>query len=393
MEDTVRLGRILGIPVGMHWSVLAIVALMIWALATGWLPQRLPDSSQAARYAAATVAAVALFGSLLAHELAHALLARHHGVQVEGITLWLLGGMARLHPTHDDPQVELRVAVVGPMTSLALAAVAGGLWLVLQGAALALAAEVMLWLALVNAILGVFNLVPAFPLDGGRAYRAWVWRRTGDRAAATRRAATVGRRFGTGLVALGILELLLLGAVGGLWLALVGWFISQAARAEGSQVAVQCALDGLCVADVMTPDPVTAPDWLTVDHFIDEIVTHARVSTYPLIDIDGTVTGLVTLRRLASVPLAARASTRVRDVAQQLDVVTISRPDEPAIELLQRLPTAPGVRALVLDHGHLVGIVSPSDVARTLEIALLRDTGTTPPDTGNRSSPGQVVRH
>lgn len=373
MRDTIRLGRILGIPVGTHWSVLVIVALIVWALTTGWFPERLPEASEAARYAAATVAAVGLLGSLLVHELAHALLARRHGVQVEGITLWVLGGVTRLQTTNGDPRVELRVAVVGPLTSLAIAALAGTVWLVLQATALGVAGEVALWLALVNTIVGVFNLVPAFPLDGGRAYRAWVWQRTGDRTAATRRAATLGHGFGHGLVALGLLELLLLGAVGGIWLAMVGWFIGQAASAEESQVAVSAALGGLRVADLMTPDPVTAPNWWTVDRFIDTIVTRGRVSTYPLIDLDGRVTGLVTLRRLASVPPTARASMRVSEVAAGLDAITISQPDEPAIELLQRLPTAPGARALVLDHDRLVGIVSPTDVARTLEIALLRD--------------------
>jgi Zn-dependent protease len=387
VRDTIRLGRILGIPVGTHWSVLVIVALIVWALTTGWFPERLPEASEAARYAAATVAAVGLLGSLLVHELAHALLARRHGVQVEGITLWVLGGVTRLQTTNGDPRVELRVAVVGPLTSLAIAALAGTVWLVLQATALGVAGEVALWLALVNTIVGVFNLVPAFPLDGGRAYRAWVWQRTGDRTAATRRAATVGRGFGHGLVALGLLELLLLGAVGGIWLAMVGWFIGQAASAEESQVAVSAALGGLRVADLMTPDPVTAPNWWTVDRFIDTIVTRGRVSTYPLIDLDGRVTGLVTLRRLASVPPTARASMRISEVAAGLDAITISQPDEPAIELLRRLPTAPGARALVFDHDRLVGIVSPTDVARTLEIALLRDDESSAPAATNARLP------
>jgi len=373
VEESVRLGRIMGIPVGMHWSVLVIAALLVWGLATGWLPERLPDTSQAARYAAAVVAVLAFFGSLLAHELAHAVVARRHGIEVEGITLWLLGGVARLQADGaGNARVELRVAVVGPLTSLAIAAVAAIGWLGLRVTDLALVSEVVLWLALVNAILAVFNLMPALPLDGGRIYRARLWARTGDKTAATRRATVVARRFGHVLVAIGVLEVLLLGLIGGLWLVLLGWFISQASRAEESQVIAGAALHGRRVSDVMTPDPVTAPDWLTVDRFIDQIVTGARMSTYPLVDLDGSVTGLVTLRRLASVAPAARATTRVRDVASGRDAVVTAHPNEPAIDLFARLQATAGSRALVFDDGRLVGIVSPTDVARALEIELLR---------------------
>jgi Zn-dependent protease len=373
VEDSVRLGRIMGIPVGMHWSVLVIVALLVWALATGWLPERLPDTSQVARYAAAVVAVLAFFGSLLAHELAHAVVARRHGIEVEGITLWLLGGVARLDTAgREDPRIELRVAVVGPLTSLGIAAVAAVAWVALGVTTLALVSEVVLWLAVINAILAVFNLMPALPLDGGRLYRAVLWARTGDKAAATRRATVVARRFGHVLVAIGVLEVLLLGLIGGLWLVLLGWFIGQAAQAEESQVMAGAALQGRRVADVMTRDPVTAPDWLTVDRFIDQVVTGARMSTYPLVDLDGSVTGLVTLRRLASVPPAARATTRVRDVAVARAAVVTAQPDEPAIDLFARLRATAGSRALVFDDGQLVGIVSPIDVARTMEIELLR---------------------
>jgi Zn-dependent protease len=303
VEESVRLGRIMGIPVGMHWSVLVIVALLVWALATGWLPERLPDTSQAARYAAAVVAVLAFIGSLLAHELAHAVVARRHGIEVEGITLWLLGGVARLDPAgREDPRVELRVAVVGPLTSLGIAAVAAVAWVALGATTLALVSEVVLWLAVINAILAVFNLMPALPLDGGRLYRAVLWARTGDKAAATRRATVVARRFGHVLVAIGVLEVLLLGLIGGLWLVLLGWFIGQASRGRrvsGDGRGRPAGTSGCRCHDARSGHRTRLVDRGSVHRPGRDRGADVDLSAG---DLDGSVTGLVTLRRLASVP-------------------------------------------------------------------------------------------
>lgn len=373
MNGSIPLGRVLGVRISAHWSVLLIAALLVWALAGGLLPTQVPEASEAARLVAAVITVGAFFASLLAHELAHAVVARRHGLTVHGITLWVLGGVSHLGDDHPTPEVELRVAVVGPLTSLAIAAVTGLAWFLLAATDLVLVREVTRWLALVNAVLGVFNLAPAFPLDGGRVLRAWAWRRTGDRVRATRQAVATGRAIGQAMIALGLLQVLLLGRLDGLWFALIGWFLTQAGPAEEARVVAGGLLREVRVADVMTRHPVVAPDWMTVERCIEAVVTPSGVSAYPLVDLDGGVTGLVTLRTLASVPGDERGSTRLRDVGVPRDRVPTARPDDHLLDVVARTGTAPGTRILVFDDdGALVGIVSGSDVTRAMEIALLQ---------------------
>ena len=373
MREHVRLGRIAGIPVGINLSVLVIFLLITLGLAGGRFPLLHPGYGPIAYALAGLTAGLIFFLSLLAHELAHALVARRNGVGVEGITLWLFGGVARLTGEASDPGAELRIAGVGPLVSLLLGAafflVAGSLGAL--GAA-GLVVDVFLWLGLINALLAVFNLVPAAPLDGGRVLRALLWHRHGDRLRAAVTAANAGRVFGSMLVGFGVLLLVAFAELGGVWFMLIGWFLITAASAEAQHAQLQGTLADVRVCDVMTPDPVTAPQGISVSELLDAYVLPSRFATFPLIADGGRPVGLVTLNRIKRVLPANRATTTVDEVAWPLAEVATATPDEPLADLLPRLVGNSDGRALVLEGGRVVGIVSPSDIARQLMVADLR---------------------
>ncbi len=375
MEESVRIGRIAGIRVGANWSLLVIFWLIAWGLATGVYPDEHPGHTEAAYWVAAVATALLFYGALLAHELGHAVTARRQGIPVEGITLWLFGGVTRMKGEATSPDGALRVAAVGPVVSLAAAAVFGLLALALDGVgAPGLIAGIAGWLARINVILALFNLMPAAPLDGGRVLQAVLWRRRGDRLAASTTAARAGRVFGYVLIGLGLLEFSAGIGVGGLWFVFLGWFLLMAASAEQISAEARLHLEGVRVADVMTRDPVVAPGWITVAAFLDEYVLRHRFSAFPVETFDGKLGGLVTLNRVKQVPPERRAAVRVSDVACGMGEVTVAHPDEMLLDLVGRMSRCGDGRALVIDDGRLVGIVSPTDVARALEVgALERD--------------------
>ena len=380
MRETFRLGRVAGIPVGVNWSVIVIVALFAWSLATVTLPDLAPGYAEAAYWAVSVALAVVFFGCLLAHELAHSVVATHHEVGVDSITLWLLGGVSKLRGEAADPASELRIAAAGPATSVVLGVAFGavaGLLAVAGAPELAVAA--LGWLAVINLVLALFNLVPAAPLDGGRLLHALVWRRTGDHAEATAAATRAGRWFGAGLVGLGVL-LAFGGIVTGLWFVLLGWFLITAARAEATHELLHGAFAQMHVRDVMTTSPIVVPADVTVADLVDHWFLRYRCSAFPVTGGDGRVTGLVTLRRVRTTDRRGWQTLRVQDVADELSSVATATPDELLTALLDRMATARGGegRALVFEHDALVGIVSPTDLQRTIEVVGLHRPRPTP---------------
>jgi Zn-dependent protease/CBS domain-containing protein len=368
----VRLGRVFDIPVRLDWSVLAIFGLVTWSLSAAVYPALAPGYATAEYWAAGIATAALFFASLLAHELSHSVVARRLGIGVRDITLWLFGGVSTIEGEAHSPHDEMKVALAGPAMSFAIALggiSAAGLLAALGAPPLLTGAA--LWLGAINVVLAVFNLIPAAPLDGGRVLHAWLWRRSGSRWRAGVTAARAGRAFGWVLVAVGLLEFSTVDGIGGLWLVVLGWFLLMAARAEETQARLSHDLGGVRVQDVMTADPITVDADTSVATVLGEYVLRHHCSAFPVVGPDGSLRGLVTLGRVRTVPPAMRATTRVGALAWPLAAVSTARPDELLLEVLRRPSDAGDGRVLVLLDGKLVGIVSPTDVARAVQVAEL----------------------
>ncbi|GAB3653043.1 site-2 protease family protein [Glycomyces tarimensis] len=367
MKATLRLGQIAGIRVGLHWSVLGVVVLLVLIVSSG-MGAAYPGHSALVYIGAGVLAAALFMLSLLIHEIAHAIVARRHGVQVDDITLWLLGGVAQLKGDAPTPGADFRIAVIGPLASLLTAAAFTALtWLSGIFGIGEPWTPVLGYLAVVNVILAVFNLIPAAPLDGGRVLRAALWHLRGDRTQAAVWSARVGRAFGLFLLLIGVFGFFF-GYGAGLWWVLLGLFIVVIASAEERQAQLGDALEGLRVRDVMTQDPDTAPGEANVEEFLHQTAMLRRHSAFPLLDEAGRLQGLITLNRMKAVAPEQRATTRLRDVACPPDEIPLARPDEHLNDLLRRMSESPDGRALVFSEGYLVGIVSPSDISRAVSL-------------------------
>jgi Zn-dependent protease len=366
VNATFQLGRIAGIRIGVNWSWLVVFGLITWTLVDAVFPSQNPGLSDNTYIAMALVAALLFFGSLLLHELGHALEARREGMQIDGITLWLFGGVAKFRGMFRSAGEEFRIAVAGPLVSLVL-----GLAFALVPAAISLPDAVdgvASWLGYINLTLLVFNLLPALPLDGGRILRSALWQLRGDYAWATRISTVVARGFGLLLIAAGLLLLVLRSSsmFSGVWLAFIGWFLLQAAGGERRALAVHEALAGLRVRDLMARDPATVAANLTLGRFISEIAIRERHATYPVL-ADGEVVGLIPLREATKVPHAGWDETTVRDHMIPREQVPILEEEESVMQALSELDNGGIGRGLVLDGRRLVGVISISDVERALD--------------------------
>jgi Zn-dependent protease/CBS domain-containing protein len=365
LSEGLQVARIAGIRIAIHWSWLVVFALITWTLADSVFPSQNPGLSDGAYAGMALSAAVLFFTSLLLHELGHALQARREGVEIEGITLWLFGGVAQFRGMFPSAGAEFRIAIAGPLVSLAIGAVfVAGAWALPLPAA---ADGVASWLGFINLILLAFNMLPALPLDGGRVLRSALWARSGDLAAATRTAGVVARGFAYLLIAAGIAELVFLRSFGGLWLAFLGWFLLQAAAGEERALAARQALGGLRVADVMVRNPATVREDMSLGRFMDDIVWSRRFTTYPVVD-DGRAVGLLPFRCVAEVPRSEWDQRFVRDCMLRLDQVPVVAADDRLADVLEQFGANDLNRALVLDDGRLVGLLSITDLARALEV-------------------------
>lgn len=327
MSASFRLGRVFGIEIGANWTWLIVVALIVWSLGASVFPSQDKGLAHGTYWAMAAVAAIAFFASILLHELGHALVARREGVAIEGITLWLFGGVARLKGKMPSAGAEFRIAVGGPLVSLTIAVV---LLLIAGLASLPTAVGgTVFWIGYINAALLLFNLIPALPLDGGRILHSGLWAWRNDLVWATQIGTAIGRGFGTLMIAAGIASLFFRVAAGGLWLAFIGWFLRMAAQAEAQQVIARERLRGVRVHDVMAEQPVTVEPDLTIGEVIDEIARQHRHSTYPVVEEDGRPVGLLPFRCLAKTPRSEWDDKHVRDCMLPREQVPTVSEDQP----------------------------------------------------------------
>jgi Zn-dependent protease len=364
MDGNVTIGRFGGVEVRLHWSLLAVFALIVWSLTDGVFPSQNPGLSDGTYLAMAIVSALVFLASILLHELGHSWVARREGIEVDSISLWLFGGVAQLKGRFTSAGGEFRVAVSGPLISIGL----GIVFVLLALAGLPSAVDgVAAWLGYINLILAVFNLLPASPLDGGRVLHAALWRAKGDFAWATRVASEIGQAFGYLFIALGLVMFIFQGSFSGAWLAFIGWYLLQGARAEARYVATEQALGGLRVRDLMVRQPVTVDADSTIGRFMDEVAWSQRFTTYPVLERNRPV-GLLAFASVAAVPRSEWDTRRVRDTMIPLDEIPLLTEDEKAVDALAELSAPTANRGLVVDNGHLAGLLSITDLARALEV-------------------------
>jgi Zn-dependent protease len=368
MNENIHLGTVGRTRVGLNWSVVVILALITFGLAAEFRDAA-GGFGAGLYWAAALVTAVLFLASLLGHELSHAAVARRRGMTVDGIVLWALGGVAKLNGDAPDARSELRIAIAGPAASAALAGAFGLLALGVStlGASM-LIVTAFWWLAGANALLAVFNLLPAYPLDGGRVLRAGLWRHWGDRLRATDAAAGVGGFFGAALIGIGIFALFFLRAfpLNGLWLALIGWFVLAASRQERGAVRLTSALDGLHVGDVMQPVVAVGPAYATLEDLVERYMRPGHLDRCPLVDLNAGVAGLLNFDQLGHVPAEQWRSTRASQVAWPLTSLAQTTPGAGLAALVGQLSSVPSHSALVWEDGRLVATLTPGDIEAVL---------------------------
>lgn len=363
MNPTLSLGRIAGIKVGLNWSWAIVFALIAWSLAAAVFPAQDPGLSKGAYVAMGLVAAGLFFLSLLLHELGHAVVARREGMEIEGITLWLFGGVARFRGMFPGPGAEFRIAVAGPFVTLLI-----GVACVLIAALTSFSSAVdgvAAWLGYINLVLLGFNLLPALPLDGGRVLRAALWKATGDFGRATLMASGISRVLAFVMIGLGVALFIAHGAFSGAWLAFIGWFLLMAAAAEERSVMAREALGGLMVRDLMVGSPVTARADETLGQFMDETAGTSRHSAYPVVE-DGRAVGLLPFTCIVRTPREQWDERRVAECMLPRAEVPVLTESEGAFEALADLSELEAQHGLVVDGNRLVGFLALSDIARAL---------------------------
>ncbi|AGA90627.1 Zn-dependent protease [Thioflavicoccus mobilis 8321] len=382
-----RLGRIAGVTVTLDWSLLIIFALITLALASGPLPSWHPDWPPALVLLTAVTAAVAFIASVLAHELSHAVVGRRFGIEVRHITLFVFGGMAHMEEEPRAWRAELAMAVAGPLMSLALGLACLFLAVLVTEplevkpddqsavfAALGPVATILFWLGPVNILIGVFNMVPGFPLDGGRVLRALLWGATGDLLRATRWAAGAGQAFGWLLIASGIAMIFGMqvpvfgsGLVAGLWIAVIGWFLNNAAQMSYQRVFVQEGLGDIPITRVMHRDFVEVLPHSTVERFVDEHLLGYSQRAFPVV-VDDRLLGLVCLADVRQLPRERRAETRVSEIMTPYEQLHTLSPQDQASDAVALLAEHRVNQLPVVEGGRILGLVTREDILKWLAL-------------------------
>lgn len=360
-----RIGRIFGIPIYLHSSWFIIFALITLSLGMQFTASH-PHWNPAQRWTLGVITSLLFFASVVFHELSHSIVARHYRIPVDSITLFVFGGLAHIERDPDSALQEFNIAIAGPLSSLFLA---GCFWLVahyVHGSEMLTA--VCTWLWEINALLAVFNLVPGFPLDGGRVLRGIVWGITKSFTRASQIASTSGRAFAYLLIFLGIWNALRGDWVNGLWLAFIGWFLLEAAKESFAQVALRSTLTGVRAEDIMTPEIPTVPRDISLEDYVHEVLRTGRRSH--IVTGAGTPVGLVTLHSARAIPRDEWNNTSIQAVMVPIDRVHSALPEEPVLQVLERMQKEDINQMPVLSDGHIIGMIGRDTILRVLQTRL-----------------------
>ena len=366
MKSSLRLFRIAGIEIGIHYTWILIFVLLSWSLAQGFFPQQYPGWDTVTYWITGVVAALLLFGSVLVHELAHSLVAQARGMTVGSITLFIFGGVSNLEDEPEKPKVELVMSIVGPLSSLALAGIFWGLLQIVGDKQGPLAAT-FTYLALINAILAGFNLLPGFPLDGGRVLRAILWNRTGSLVKATNIAATVGRFMGWGLIAFGLFWIFAGNFIGGVWFAFIGWFLSSSADASRREITLREQLSGVQVKEVMTTDAMHISPDTSVAELVSNVFRKQHGRAVPICQNDQVI-GIVTVTDVKELPQEKWGEAAVKEIMTSQPLYSVNPEDD--LNTALRLITKHDInQVLVLRGDRCAGLVSRSDILSHLQMS------------------------
>lgn len=375
MTRGIRLFRISGIRITVDYTWFIVFVVFAWSLSYGYFPFNEPGLGRTAYILMGVSSSLLLFACVLVHELAHSITSNRLGLSVKNITLFIFGGVAELTKEPDDPKTELKIAVAGPIASAALALFFYFLSKGLSGTLPAAFLAVFKYLALINIVIAAFNLIPGFPLDGGRILRALWWARTKDIKNATRVASSIGRGFAIFLILTGLVQIFMGNIIGGLWSAMIGVFLQQAAQSGYRELMIKTALEGLKVKDVMSTKVIGMEEDITIAEAVERYFLTHHYASFPALS-KGKVTGLLQLSAVRSVPKEDWGKALVRDVMRRLDAGDALSPEDSALAAIKRMTPSNIGRFPVVQDGSLVGIITRSDIMRMLEItSSLRDAG------------------
>jgi Zn-dependent protease len=366
MPGSFRLGKIAGIDIYAHLSWFIVLVLLTWSLASGWFVQLFPGWSIPTYWITAFISALLLFVCVLLHELAHSLVAQVYGLTVKNITLFIFGGVATIEEEMKRPGIEFQIAVVGPITSLFLAGIAFLLAWPLRGSNSPTEA-VLDYLAASNFLLGVFNLIPGLPLDGGRVLRSIAWKITGNIQKSTRIASYAGQAMGFVFILLGIAAFFTGNFFNGLWSIFIGWFLLNAAQTANTQILLQNTLQGVSVDKVMDPRPVAVPANISLQKLVDEYFVPQGLQAAPVVRGE-YLAGLITLTDIARVERERWAYTPVGHVMRLLEQVYVTTPEQPLHDLLEVMVTRGINQIPVVQDGRLVGLLGRESILRYLQV-------------------------
>jgi Zn-dependent protease len=354
-----------GIPIRIHFSWLLVFGLVTWSLAAGYFPHEHPGWAVWTYWAIGAVSALALFASVLVHELGHCWVARRNRIPIRNITLFIFGGVARMAREPDGPGAELRIALAGPVTSIALAVLFAAGWYLARG--VPVLAAPALWLARVNLAVAIFNLVPGFPLDGGRALRALVWRGTGSRRRASAAATTVGQLVAFGLIAWGILVALGGNVIGGMWIAFVGWFLQNAAAASHAEADLHQMLSAVTVGQAMTRDCARVEPSSSLEQVVRDEVLGAGRRCFVVTE-EGRLAGLLTVHEIKGIPRDRWPVVTVSEAMTPAEKVTVVDPRTDLMAALEKMDDADVAQMPVLEAGRLVGMIGREQILHYVRV-------------------------
>jgi Zn-dependent protease/predicted transcriptional regulator len=366
LKNAIRVARIGGISINIHVSWILIFVLVTWSLAVGYFPQNYPDWSQILYWSVGVGTSLLFFVSVLLHELAHSFVARARGLPVHDITLFIFGGVSQLEDEPETAGTEFVMALVGPLTSVILGVCFGGVWLAARGLSEPVAA-LGLYLGWINFLLGAFNLIPGFPLDGGRVLRSILWQATGDLQRSTRWASLVGQGVAYLFILWGIWRIFTGDWVGGLWIAFIGWFLDNAASSSYQQLTIRNLLAGHKVSEVMSRECLEVDPDTTLDRVINEHVLPRGARCFPVVE-GGLVRGLLTIHNIKGVSQDRWSSTPVEKVMTPLDGLKKVSPDDELWAAMRDM-TEEGVNQLpVMDDGHLMGMLGRDNIVSFIKV-------------------------